>query len=70
MGQRSVLQLVINTARSIVTFLIVFLIQHTQSRKGDAIRLSWMIWEVAKAENSWSYFTSALYGASPPRARS
>ena len=32
-------QLVINTGTTIVTFLMVFLIQNTQNRQGDAIQL-------------------------------
>jgi low affinity Fe/Cu permease len=32
-------QLVINTGTTIVTFLMVFLIQHSQNRESDAIRL-------------------------------
>jgi low affinity Fe/Cu permease len=32
-------QLVINTATTIVTFLMVFLIQNTQNRQGDAVQL-------------------------------
>jgi len=32
-------QLVINTGTTIITFLMVFLIQHTQNREGDAVQL-------------------------------
>jgi len=32
-------QLIINTATTIVTFLMVFLIQHTQNREGEAIHV-------------------------------
>jgi low affinity Fe/Cu permease len=32
-------QLVINTATTIVTFLMVFLIQHTQNRDGAAVQI-------------------------------
>ena len=34
-------QLVINTSTTIVTFLMVFLIQNTQNRDTQAIQLSW-----------------------------
>ena len=32
-------QLVINTGTTIVTFLMVFLIQNTQNRQGDAVQI-------------------------------
>src|SRR5437773_12465844 len=35
-------QLVINTATTVVTFLMVFLIQNTQNRDTKAVQLSWM----------------------------
>ncbi len=46
-------QLVINTSTTIVTFLMVFLIQHTQNRDTLAlqVKLSELIMSVRKAEN-------------------
>lgn len=46
-------QLVINTSTTIVTFLMVFLIQHTQNRDTLAlqVKLSELIMAVQKAEN-------------------
>jgi low affinity Fe/Cu permease len=46
-------QLVINTSTTIVTFLMVFLIQHTQNRDTLAlqVKLSELIMSVQKAEN-------------------
>ncbi len=47
-------QLVINTGTTIVTFLMVFLIQNTQNRDAKAInlKLNELIHSVAKAKNS------------------
>jgi low affinity Fe/Cu permease len=47
-------QLVINTSTTIITFLIVFLIQHTQNRDAKAIhlKLDELIRSIDKARNS------------------
>ena len=46
-------QIVINTATTIVTFLLVFLIQNTQNRAGDAIQLKLdELIRITKAHNS------------------
>ena len=47
-------QLIINTATTIVTFLMVFLIQHTQSRDTEAlqVKLDELIRAVEKADNT------------------
>ena len=47
-------QLVINTSTTIVTFLMVFLIQHTQNRDAEAmqVKLSELIRAVEGAQNS------------------
>jgi len=46
-------QLVINTSTTIVTFLMVFLIQHTQNRDAKAInlKLNEIIFAIARAKN-------------------
>lgn len=48
-------QLVINTGTTIVTFLMVFLIQNTQNREGAALhaKLDELIRAVEKAENRY-----------------
>src|SRR5262245_44414692 len=47
-------QLVINTGTTIVTFLMVFLIQNTQNRQGDAIQLKLdeIVRAIAEADNA------------------
>jgi low affinity Fe/Cu permease len=47
-------QLVINTGTTIVTFLMVFLIQHTQNKEAEAtqLKLDALIRAVPKAENA------------------
>ena len=47
-------QLVINTATTIVTFLMVFLIQHTQNRDSEAVqvKLDELIRAVERADNT------------------
>jgi len=46
-------QLIINTATTIVTFLMVFLLQHTQNRNTDAlqVKLDELIRSIAEANN-------------------
>lgn len=46
-------QLVVNTATTIVTFLMVFVVQHTQNRDGEAVqaKLDDLILAVRKADN-------------------
>lgn len=46
-------QLVVNTATTIVTFLMVFVVQHTQNRDGEAVqaKLDDLILAVKKADN-------------------
>jgi low affinity Fe/Cu permease len=46
-------QLVINTGTTIITFLMVFVLQHTQNRDNDAIqaKLDDLIYAVRKADN-------------------
>jgi low affinity Fe/Cu permease len=46
-------QLVINTGTTVITFLMVFLIQNTQNRESAAIqaKLDELIWAMDKAEN-------------------
>ncbi len=46
-------QLVVNTATTIVTFLMVFVLQHTQNRDGEAVqaKLDDLILAVRKADN-------------------
>jgi low affinity Fe/Cu permease len=48
-------QLVINTGTTIVTFLMVFLIQNSQNREGDALhaKLDELIRAVNEAQNSF-----------------
>jgi len=54
-------QLVINTGTTIITFLMVFLIQNTQSRESEAIQLKldnrfmWVIFDKAKARDAGKY---------------
>lgn len=47
-------QLVINTGTTIVTFLLVFLIQHTQNRNDEALhaKLDELILAIDKADNA------------------
>lgn len=46
-------QLVVNTATTIVTFLMVFVVQHTQNRDGEAVqaKLDELILAVKRADN-------------------
>lgn len=46
-------QLVVNTATTVVTFLMVFVVQHTQNRDGEAVqaKLDDLILAVRKADN-------------------
>ena len=46
-------QLVVNTATTIVTFLMVFVLQHTQNRDGEAVqaKLDDLILAIHKADN-------------------
>ena len=46
-------QLVINTATTIITFLMVFVVQHTQNRDGEAVqaKLDDLIMALRKADN-------------------
>lgn len=46
-------QLVVNTATTIVTFLMVFVVQHTQNRDGDAVqaKLDDLILALKQADN-------------------
>jgi len=46
-------QLVVNTATTIVTFLMVFVVQHTQNRDGDAVqaKLDDLILAARRADN-------------------
>ena len=46
-------QLVINTATTIITFLMVFVVQHTQNRDGEAVqaKLDDLILAVGRADN-------------------
>ena len=46
-------QLVVNTATTIITFLMVFVLQHTQNRDGEAVqaKLDDLILAVRKADN-------------------
>ena len=46
-------QLVVNTATTIITFLMVFVVQHTQNRDGEAVqaKLDDLILAVRKADN-------------------
>lgn len=46
-------QLVVNTATTIITFLMVFVLQNSQNRDGDAVqaKLDELIYAVRKADN-------------------
>lgn len=46
-------QLVVNTATTIVTFLMVFVLQHSQNKDGEAVqaKLDDLIFAVSKADN-------------------
>lgn len=46
-------QLVVNTATTIITFLMVFVLQNSQNRDGDAVqaKLDELIYAVQKADN-------------------
>jgi low affinity Fe/Cu permease len=46
-------QLVVNTATTIITFLMVFVLQHSQNRDGEAVqaKLDDLIYAVKKADN-------------------
>jgi low affinity Fe/Cu permease len=46
-------QLVVNTATTIITFLMVFVLQHSQNRDGEAVqaKLDDLIFAVKKADN-------------------
>jgi low affinity Fe/Cu permease len=48
-------QLVINTATTIITFLMVFVLQNTQDRDGEAVqaKLDELIYAVREADNSF-----------------
>ena len=47
-------QLVINTGTTIITFLMVFLIQHSQNRDSEAVQLKLdeIIWSLERAHNA------------------
>ncbi len=47
-------QLVINTGTTIITFLMVFLIQHSQNRDSEAVQLKLdeLIWSLERAHNA------------------
>ncbi len=46
-------QLVVNTATTIVTFLMVFVLQHSQNKDGEAVqaKLDDLIFAISKADN-------------------
>lgn len=48
-------QLVVNTATTIITFLMVFVLQNTQNRDGEAVqaKLDELIYAVREADNSF-----------------
>jgi low affinity Fe/Cu permease len=48
-------QLVVNTATTIITFLMVFVLQNTQNRDGEAVqaKLDELIYAVSEADNSF-----------------